>query len=198
MTAVVAGALLLGGCTTSHPLPPGPTQAEIARYVDRMAADHWEFMGLGDADERPRVEVVRFVSPEDWGRSIANCMNQAGYISYRAVGGGIESTQDAPGYLPGEAVSMYTCQSQYPFEPSAFGILSGPQLDLLYDYYSRFLVPCLAFRGYIDGETPSREVFVATGAVSMWSPYWRVQEPDATAYERLQRQCPPRPAWLRE
>jgi hypothetical protein len=196
--AAVAVVLMLCGCTSSHPVPPGPSEADIADYLDQLSEQHWDFADLDDSIERPRVAVVRFVKPEEWGRSIANCMNEAGYAGYRAVGGGLESTQPAAADLPGEAIAMYTCQSQFPFDPSLYGIVSGAQLELLYDYYARFLVPCLAVRGYDRGDPPSREAFLEMGAVGLWSPYWWVQEPDAAAYERLQRACPPRPAWLRE
>jgi len=57
--------------------------------------------------------------------------------------------------------------------------LSLTQLDALYDYYERWLVPCLAAHGGGVVEIPSREEFVdgGDGAPGWWNPYLESTRP---------------------
>jgi hypothetical protein len=198
VAAAVACALLLGGCTASRPLPPGPDAEELRRYAEALSQQYWDGTGLGDTVARPEVAVVRFVRADDWSRVIASCMTAAGYEGYQAAGRGLESVAPLSGDSPAETVAMYTCLSQYPYDPAASGLVGARQLDLVYDYYARFLVPCLAVRGYDVGEVPTRKAFVENGGIGAWTPYWGVRETDQAAFRRLELECPPRPAWLRE
>jgi hypothetical protein len=186
---------VLGGCT-ARPLPPGPTDADVARYYDAIADSHWDALGFGPSVERPATPATQFSTPETWAASVARCMNDAGFDEYSAQGGSLTITEPDPNPSTEQKLASYICELSY--QPAAVTgqILSAAQLDYVYDYYLRFLIPCLELQGETLDDVPSREAFVAQSALGPWSPYWGIVTRDTERFERLRTECPPMPPGL--
>lgn len=195
MAAAVAVVVALSGCTAT-PLPPGPTDADIAEYYAAVADAHWEALGFGPAVERPATPAIRFSSPESWAASVAGCMNAAGFDEYSAQGGSLTITEPDPNPSTEQKLASFTCELSFqPVAPPGL-ILSAAQLEYVYDYYLRFLVPCLGLQGESIDDVPSREAFLAQSVIGPWSPYWSIVTRDAEKFERLRIECPAMPPGL--
>jgi hypothetical protein len=200
-TAALATAVLavvaLAGCTT-QPLPEGPSDSDIAEYYAASSDARWQSMAFDPAVERPVVVDVQPVSLELWASRIADCMNSAGYQAYSEQGGGLsitatDSTAGTVVQSTEEKLALYACQELYPIESDATGVLSTPQLQYIYRYYVRFLLPCLESRGYDVGDVPPADAFVEQGNFGVWSPYWGDITRDTDVLAALQFECPPMP-----
>jgi hypothetical protein len=130
---VAASVLLLAGCST--PLPAGPTDAELDAFTERSLTETWQdYDWTGD---RPEVARVRYISNAEYTPVMAACMAIQGFDS-SAIGRGLIS----------ESRAWFTCQAMYPVDPHEYRVLSDAQLRYLYEYRSRWTVPCLGLHGY--------------------------------------------------
>ncbi len=197
MAAAVAAVVVLSGCTARE-LPAGPTEADVAKYYEAVADAHWAGLGLGAGVERPETPSIQFSTQEDWAASVARCMNDAGFDFYSAQGGALTVTGDLSGPTDTveEKVAGYVCQLSYQPEAVDGQILSRAQLDYVYDYYLRFLIPCLGSRGERVADIPDRASFVAESGIGPWNPYWAVMTDSQDAFEESRAQCPPMPPGL--
>jgi hypothetical protein len=196
VAAAAACALLLAGCTAT-PLPEGPSDAEVERYYAETADSVWASLDMPDSVEQPGVERSGTITAGEWAFTIATCMNDSGYDSYSAAGGGLSSAGAIDGPSPRERVALYTCQARYPVE-GGMALLTAAQRDYVYDYYAAFLLPCLELHDYTVEAIPSRDDFHAQSGY--WSPYTDVRiftSADEVARAQLQTECPPLPPGLR-
>jgi hypothetical protein len=171
--ALVAALLVatLAGCVSPTALPDGPSQAELDLSGRKQSDEAWAMSGLAGVQSRPAVEVVAEVARDDWARVIASCMKHAGFEQYRANSGMLLS-REVPAELANEhSLALYVCRAQYPLETSRQRLLSSAELDYVYDYYLRFLVPCLGFHGFLVDDVPTREAFLTAGGTGWWTPY---------------------------
>lgn len=128
-------------------------QAWRTSWLSKMAKD----MGVKNP---PKVELVRWITLED--DALAECVTQQGFPAKNRNGGlefdGVSGSQESALNL-----AEYTCMAKYSFEPKYVQEWSPQQLGVLYDYWSEYLVPCLAAFGRPSSqEVPSREKFISS------------------------------------
>jgi hypothetical protein len=196
-TAVV----LVSGCSIQRPPPAALTDTEIAVFEKAHNDGLWEAANLPSDTPRPQVEIVRFLTLDDsdWGYVMVQCLKEQGFTDYVAdSGGGMRFVGSTDPFSNDRKLAQYICQTKYPYDPLDFQLLSRMQREYLYDYWVRWLVPCLELRGYDVGKAPSRADFVADPfEVHGWNPYIDVIFPtDPATMTRLSTECPSTPAGL--
>jgi hypothetical protein len=149
----------------------------------------------------PPVPIIRWVRPENYMRTWADCLRQQGmYASYNPTddtGGDLDGSVDvhAPdGQEKTQDHAMWVCDSEYPAMPDReHGKPSEKTKRIYYDYEIGTLVPCLAKHGYVipKSDIPSFEVFSEEfNGEKDWQPYGQV---DDKAFEELKWTCPQSP-----
>jgi hypothetical protein len=179
---VVAASLTMAACST--PPPPGLSVEQVAQIT---AARSPSEEGL----TRP---IYTYVPIVEWGSAVAECMNRAGYASYSAA---VVSFTRGEAGLPGagEQNALDTCLTVIQVDPVDRNILSREQLEYIYSYYARQLIPCLAEHGIEITDVPTREDFELSIFIdgefgySTWSPY----EGLSASPKKVFDDCPPSP-----
>ena len=178
---VASGAIvvaLVTGCTAAAVVPPNATDAEVDSYLDSRPDFLGPFIKPGRlvADGRitiPDVPRVAFTTPDTWSTVQTSCLQAAG-LQAREISGGF--TIDDSGDLDTTAVSLaqWTCLRQYPVDPRLTGFLSEAQALYMYDYFTRWLAPCLASLGEDVPRPPRRDEYVELlRDGTAWNPYYR-------------------------
>ena len=166
----VALALLVGltGCVQSRPLPPQPTDAELAVLNARVQDIQWQYLGFTPDAPRPDVEFVEYVQPEATAAAYGACMTDAGFPDYDPYA---TANDDV-----GQTRALFVCISAYPLEPRYYNLFTTRQLEFLYDYYQEAVIPCLRGAGVDVGAIPTREQFTEPlrgGGAYLWNPWQR-------------------------
>jgi hypothetical protein len=137
------------------PVPPAPelTEAVLDDYLARSLDWQWANV-VRNYPHAERHEVAEIERASGSNPRAMQCADEA-----RAAG------LDPQAF----AVAVYTCAAQFPSLPT--GTLSRDQARYLYDYWTRFVVPCYADAGYPDTSTPpTREFFAANWPFQNWAP----------------------------
>jgi hypothetical protein len=154
------------------------------------------FLTSGCAYSHP---TVHFVSDAERKVILQACTTAAGFSTY--VADPIENQtlnqserDNAIKYQIAESV----CAAKNPPDPSKYALMGKKQRSYLYDYYVRWLLPCLESSGYRLADAPSRETFIGDWLKpGWWSPYDSIGDlPKDAILARLQDKCPPRPPGL--
>ena len=195
-TALVA-VLLLAGCATATPIPPGLTDAEADEVVASRLAETWTVVNRGEFREMPVIERVSFTTPDDWSSAQVSCLVAAG-IDASEVSGGFSVSSDGTISDRQIADAQIVCLGQYPVDPRTQGYLSDAQLLYAYDYLTERVAPCLDLLGFPSSGPPDRLAFVgAVRAGLVWTPYSHggATRLDATPAEWtvINGKCPPLP-----
>lgn len=170
--------LALTGCT-SHVAPPPYTDAERAAFLEARLDAAWENTDLDGVVDRPDLAAGigdRFAA-ENW-QSLSDCMFETGL-----TGWGFGESNGGPVFLgnnndplpPDIQLAAYTCFAQYPVTNSFRNILLTEDQKLyLYEYYKRWVVPCLGMHGYEFHRdfVPTERSF--TENVGDWNPYYAI------------------------
>jgi hypothetical protein len=147
---------------------------------EKALTDTWEGTGISLSMERPTVETAEPLRMDAWTQQFFNCLTYS-HVAWEGMsssdGGGI--FLQMPGKTDAEKrgateLRFYECVAKHPQDMVADGTLfSDAQLDYIYDYYERWLIPCLATNHYqLRGDIPSRALF--TELRGGWSPYWNL------------------------
>lgn len=190
--ALAASVLLLAGCATPTPVPPGATDEEADRLVAEQLVHYWSSLGPGQANGRIVAERIAFTTAESWASQQVTCLVAAG-LDAREVSGGF-AIDSNNGLSNADGIdAQLTCLAQYPVDPRTQGFLSDAQALYMYDYFTQRLAPCLELLGYTIPAPPPRSVYVqALRQGAVWTPYGGVEgEPD---WKLTNARCPPLPA----
>jgi len=137
---------------------------------------------------RPETEFVRFVFPNEWAETRAQCLNDAGLAATVSSDGGVE-LRVASGQGEVTELAKFVCAAQYPMDPIANEDLNESQLALAYWYYTHELRDCLEGEGIQVDNVPSLAVFKQHFYTDdSWSPYASV--PEGVDWEGLNSRCP--------
>jgi len=171
------------------------SDADAAKLRAKFLAEQVKSYQLVDP---PTVALVRWTSYVDWGQTMAQCLQDAGF---NIVGAGDSlSAPDGigPAQMSAYNLAFYTCESMYSLNPRYTQPITADQLGLWYDYSVQWLVPCLASMGYTTTPPPTREAFIAEGLLQ--NPNWNPSsQANQAAVHSLQQQmlitetCPPNP-----
>ncbi|WP_286328890.1 hypothetical protein [Agromyces marinus] len=191
-------ALLLSGCTPQASGPDGDQQMQdtptpmsdealVRQYID----DAWSQTGLS-AEQRPDVEIVRFVSIHEWESTMAACMDEGGWSTYEDDGT-FTGFRMPEGQESAYQLDWFRCQASYPADPKYLRPFDETQRDRLYTYYDTALRACFEEHGQTMAELPSRGKFVEDYYRMTWDAYADVTGTDtpqgARDFDRLQREC---------
>ena len=198
LAAAAASLLLLAGCATPTPIPPGLTDAEADEVVAEQLAETWTAVNRGEARDMPAFERVSYTTPDTWSSAQVSCLVAAG-IDASEVSGGYMVSSDGTVSNRQIADAQMVCLGQYPVDPRTQGYLSDSQLLYAYDYLTERVAPCLDLLGFPSSGPPDRPAFVgAVRAGQVWTPYSHggATRLDATAAEWtvINGKCPPLPA----
>ena len=195
VVAFAAVALLaLCGCSATRPAPVGPTDAEVDADVRAELDRQWAFTGLDGVVPRPVFEVERVGAAGAAAQGFWDCMSAQGFESWGfSSDSGLQmSSADSSMVTPTaeQQMSYYECNARFP----VIDTLTTDQLDFIYDYYQRWLIPCLGSAGYPVAVPPSRDEFT-TGEPEFgwrWEPYSALGEyPGDDDYDALLAECKP-------
>lgn len=191
--AVLAITLALAGCTGT----PVDDTADVSLHLQQRLDVAFNPDQPGGID-RPPSGPVRFALPNGWGGLMGRCMNVAGFTEfgydrfYGFTNGGEVATRSGA-----EGLAWYGCTQQYPEYDTVYVKFTDDELDALYDYYTEYLVPCLASVGATVTSVPSRAAFIdgGDGQAGWWNPFLAVAPPASTAdVDLLYAKCAPYPS----
>jgi hypothetical protein len=208
--AVIGGGLLvlslvLCGCTSGGGSVSVPAPGDIPLSESERAAAYslWEEQARAELLERfpeaevPVVAFVRFISPNEYGTTMADCATERGFPAEATADGGVRYGQIPPQQAEDVAVATYSCAVQYPVDPVYQQPLNQEQLAYLYDYYVNQLAPWLEEQGYSTPNPPSEATFTDRyESGEPWTPYATIDAPSEDAWYELLRACPQEPGSL--
>ncbi|WP_157000939.1 hypothetical protein [Agromyces laixinhei] len=189
-------AIVLTACTPEVIPPELPTPDVLSEvHTEELLDEHldqiWSMTGLPDT-ERPEVERVRFIQPNEWATSIAECMAADGFNA-RAENGGL-ILENADEQRSATSVAQYICEARFPVEAIYYQALNESQLRYLYHYQTTDLRPCLEAEGYEISNPPSFDTYFENYSRNGgWLPYAEIPGNMQPSLEEL---CPQLPQGL--
>jgi hypothetical protein len=178
--AAVASVALCAGCASTVAPPAGPTDEDALAFAQQMLDDTYEARSL--YDERLTSAPLSGDSYDTWNAEISDCLLDAGYPDL-FVGWGFRGYElysnsgTTTSYSADRA--MYRCVAGDPLDARTVGMLyTASQREYVWDYYERWVLPCLNSRHILVENAPSRDYFMRE-TMYLWSPY------DGVNYETL-------------
>ncbi len=141
-------------------------QEKMAKRAANLALEA-EVSGLEDP---PKVELIRWITPEEWAPALVECANDRGFPVGYTTDGGIDSANIPGEQGPALELAMYECMAEYSIDPRLREPLNGEQRGILYDYLVSSYVSCLAKLDIEVSAPPTREVFMSTAEGDGWMP----------------------------
>jgi hypothetical protein len=185
-----SGAVILSGCTVTAPEPVGPTSVEITGFYGYLQVPNKGELRIGKSDVTANL---------DRRAGLESCMDSAGYVYS-------DATPSINPQISGMTVielrdyeqAQAACWRANPADPTKVSLLGIGQRKYLYDYYVRWLVPCLEFSGHRLTNAPTREEFLGEWRrPGWWSPYEAIYPAvDAATIDRLTVKCAAMPPGL--
>jgi len=188
-SVLVLPALLVVGFRFDREVPQGPGAARLETAVRVELDRQWKLAALDGIVVRPDYVAAPIVTDREWNGLMLDCMQRAGVVQWGYdEGSGLFIEGSRP--TTSDQLAFYWCFAAYP----RVDLVSDEQLDFIYDYYQRWLIPCLETRGYNVMNAPSRKAFHhADPAIGQWNPYRALERYPATfvALEDLAKICAP-------
>ena len=215
MAVAVLSCVALVGCSGSSPDEPSTSAAPApgasnssdlpgltptAGYLDRLDA-RWQIVLTKYPDAvRPETQIVRYITPEEFGTAIAACLTEEGFTTEALPDGGVRPAAVPEEQAEALEVAAYVCTARYPYHDLYETSLTQDQMALLHAYVTGPLTECLAKQG-IDvnlSEAPSLQAFIESygqPGETAWNPYAFVQEtnPSEDEWYQIQSACPQSP-----
>lgn len=152
--------------------PVSEAEAQQARL--NQANQILQVMSLPEyTDSADLPQLIRWVSVEESGEQIAECLTQGGFPS-TAIGGAVESEDLAEEQRENYFRLYADCAAQYPIDPRYSRTWGEDQWKIQYEYLIDYYIPCIASFGVNIPEDaiPSEESFVENALYreDMWHP----------------------------
>ena len=174
------------------PVSLTPEQTEQLRVQARDSAWQGVLTQYPDA-VRPDVPFDGYLDAADEMTVMSACYTQHGVPISNGYAIGAKKG-DPPTSVGGEAsnehqaIGLYFCTAEHPGRPT--GPPTTEQLSWMYDYLTRFLVPCYEANGLSVPPAPSKQDFVTKWPNQNWFPSaGMTSNPDKDA--AIDRACPP-------
>ena len=151
--------------------PVSMTEAEKVAWRARWLAATAEQAGLQDP---PQVALVRWTEGNaDHDRATAACLTDAGFTASAASDGGV-NLNVPEAQVDAFMLADYVCESKYTSDPVYSQEWTTDQLNLIFDYWTQFYLPCLQAHGVpVDpGAVPSKAAWVAAFHTSERLDWW--------------------------
>lgn len=200
---MLIGLLALAGCASPPPLPAVPvmTPADRDASYEAYVESRWQTVAGQYPDvAQPVVDRIRYITPGEMPDVIVECLKQEGhdaFVSTDAFGPALQ-VGSAEGQGEALALAWYVCDVQYPIDPTLTQPLSAAEVEYMYDYNVRVMLPCLASHGH-QLTAPSKQVYVDTfGTAEGWYPYGELLGLPSDELQALGSACPQNPPGFRE
>lgn len=192
LAVVIVAVIGLCGCVAVP--PPGPSESEMAAVRQHSLEQTWARTGLPGSP--PAVEAGPVLARDVWGQAVYDCVAQQGFELQ-----GFEWSSDSGAALVnGSGGTVDDSEMQRAFyeciaaNPQVFDerdmVLTDAQLDYIYDYYLKSLVPCMVINGFTPSTAPTRQEFLALAG--QWSPYYSVDVGlSPIQFEQIEQTCGP-------
>jgi hypothetical protein len=187
---------VLSGCASSPSAPPLPTSHEVVIFALENLNGRWDTDALRSDGQSSNDGDIRIAKASMLDVAFAQCVSDAGYAEYSIDRFG---TLSIPG--PSAAESQlergvrHYCDFAHQFSEPGTALLSSREREYLYEYYRKWLVPCLALAGYRVSDQPTRSAFISNWLTpGWWSPYDALLPVLTTSNSAvLHAQCPALP-----
>ena len=202
IVGAAASVLVLVGCAAPVATPAPATDSDVEAAQQQI---------LDATYDREGFDTERLTSASDLGedheRGFGDCLEAEGVDISKGWGASIGPDGFALNGVDNAEVSAadqfiaYTCLARYPYDVTDSGwVYSASQREYLWDYYARWVVPCLRSHGQSLLVIPSKDEFLESSLVT-WSPYDALDYTRAggiAGFETLQEQCGPRLGMLEQ
>ena len=193
--------LCVAGCSEHTPAPvpevvPLTAAAKEAAYSEHVRIERDRLLSMHPAVDIPDVDRLRYVSPEEWAFTLAECLTAEGFETAAHADGGIRSAATPPEQAEAQGIAIYTCSVRYPVDPQYSVPLNHEQIGFLFDYLVGELIPCLEDSGYEIPAPPSWQTFEETLGSAPWSPYNFVSPVEEEDWLAINLACPQQPNQL--
>ncbi|PWB96435.1 hypothetical protein DF220_00185 [Salinibacterium hongtaonis] len=152
--------------------------------------------------QRPDVELIRYVQPNESASAQADCLIAAGFVNTTVTpDGGVVTDFGSAAQAEPFAIAGYTCRVQYPLDPKYTAPLTNAEVMFIYDYFVEELTPCLESEGFSVTAAQSRGKFAETyESGTAWHPYEGVIESTTTNEQwwSINARCPQMPTDFRD
>lgn len=183
---LLLAALLLSACSSSEPAPdpPTPANSEPASAFFTAEDDLASMARFYHVENPPKVERIRWVTPEEAGAAREECLAEAGFPSsngYFTTPTGQESAFE---------LAQYICFAKYPTDPKYIQPWGAEQIKAQYSYTVDVLIPCLESHGYPIENVPSEGSFIDSWTTSPFYPFSQIPPTSNGEMESLDVACP--------
>ncbi|KGJ78576.1 hypothetical protein GY21_06525 [Cryobacterium roopkundense] len=174
------------------PEPLTPERIEEMRVADLEAS--WALVvGTYPDAVRPEATFVGFIDKDTTVSVLRECFEANGVPidegrSSPDLNGPVTSIGSSVA-TEAQAVGNFICHAQHPVKPMS--AMSAAQLGYVYDYLTKFLVPCYASFGIVNEPAPSREFFVENWPRQNWFPSAFANEMSLEVDPAIEEHCPP-------
>ena len=181
--ALVIAALVLPNPAVAYlPAAAGPTGEEVQRSNQAFDEATWFALPISQSMPRPLVARQAALTSADWIEALVDCSFDVPNVNSMSAGPeGVVFEPTSAGFDDSAQLKLYECAVAHPLTGGDLGgdeVLAPAQVEYLYDYYVRWVVPCLARNGYQFATVPDRASFIET--YGAWSPYSVLKTPDGT------------------
>lgn len=150
------------------PVPLSDVDRETLRLAN-LDAQWQSVVSMFPDAKRPDVEFAAYLSEADRAEKLAPCYTESG-IKYSE---GTDENGTVVGLSPSiideaSAVAIFLCDAAYPHQ-----LVAPPSpeiLGYLYDYFTKFVVPCYEANGITNNPAPTREAFITQWPNQNWFP----------------------------
>ena len=157
--------------TVPSPSTSRPSPDEQPSRAEMLAAMQAAAQSLDLKDPPTDVEFERYITPEEYGEVMVECLSDQGIPVRHSGDGGVLFGDIPPDQALMQREAVYRCQVRFPTDPMYEKPLTSEQLRILYDYFVGELTECLGAEGYETWPAPSLSMFMAAYSTHPWSPY---------------------------
>lgn len=163
---VVVGKPTPSGQALADWRPSSPVVAADMAEAERQVLNAERLRHLAEmlhVSAPPRVDIVRWIYPEDIGAVVGGCIRDAGFsVSPALDGRGFTTKAGTLDQIPSLNLAWYRCSAMYPTDPRANREQwTAEQKAIAYQYLTEALVPCLRGINANPPEVPSLAVYLA-------------------------------------